>query len=338
MSEVLRTDGWWRLRRAGDSTLQVALTAVGWFGLALTVLVLALREATFAWQPIVVVAAEAHTLLFGAPVWAVVLIVARRWLTAAVAVVVLGLVVAVEVPLYVAATVDARGAELTVMQANLRLGRADAADLVRTVRTRGVDVLTAEEVTPQEHERLAAAGIATVLPYEYAQPRPDSHGVVLYSRYPLEGARALSGFQLGAVMATVRAPTQPVTVVAVHIAAPYPQSATGWGRELSRLRADLAGLPKSEPVVVGGDFNSTYDNAPFRDVLTDGFRDASDESGSGYNATYPADAWYPPLLAIDHVLVRHGDAVAVHTVTVGGSDHRGLIARLRVDSPAQLAG
>jgi len=161
---------------------------------------------------------------------------------------------------------------------------------------------------------------------------------VLYSRYPLEGARALSGFQLGAVVATVRAPTQPVTVVAVHIAAPYPQSATGWGRELSRLRAELGDLPKSEPVVVGGDFNSTYDNAPFRDVLTDGFRDASGESGSGYNATYPADAWYPPLLAIDHVLVRRGDAVAIHTVTVAGSDHRGLIARVRVDSPAQLAG
>jgi endonuclease/exonuclease/phosphatase (EEP) superfamily protein YafD len=69
----------------------------------------------------------------------------------------------------------------------------------------------------------------------------------------------------------------------------------------------------------------------FRRILAGGFADAADQAGAGYTRSYPADRWYPPLIAIDHVLTRNGPvATAVDTVTVEGSDHRSLVARVAV--------
>ena len=84
-------------------------------------------------------------------------------------------------------------------------------------------------------------------------------------------------------------------------------------------------------MVVGGDFNATPDTAQFRDVLAAGYDDAADQAGAGLTRTYPSDRWFPPLIAIDHVLCR-GAATAVRasTVEIDGSDHRALLVHLRL--------
>jgi endonuclease/exonuclease/phosphatase (EEP) superfamily protein YafD len=93
----------------------------------------------------------------------------------------------------------------------------------------------------------------------------------------------------------------------------------------------LDGLPAGRPVIVGGDFNATPDVAQFRSVLRTGFADAADQAGAGMTRTYPADRWFPPLIAIDHVLTRGGAvATGVQTVSISGSDHRALLARIAV--------
>jgi endonuclease/exonuclease/phosphatase family metal-dependent hydrolase len=49
--------------------------------------------------------------------------------------------------------------------------------------------------------------------------------------------------------------------------------------------------------------------------------------GAGWNPTYPAQGWIPPLIAIDHVLVSEDlTATAYRTVPVPGTDHRGVLA------------
>ena len=45
--------------------------------------------------------------------------------------------------------------------------------------------------------------------------------------------------------------------------------------------------------------------------------------------TYPADSLLPPVLTIDHVLVgSRWRATDVRTLSVPGSDHRAVLARL----------
>ena len=72
-----------------------------------------------------------------------------RWALVALALVVVGAGVWSQVPLFTGsgAGPNAGGATIRLMQANIRLGEADAAALVRTVADERVDVLTLIELT-----------------------------------------------------------------------------------------------------------------------------------------------------------------------------------------------
>jgi endonuclease/exonuclease/phosphatase (EEP) superfamily protein YafD len=318
------------LRRPGDRWPTVACTVLGVLGLAAALAGLVTHVLDVGWQPMVVAAAFAHTLMFGAPIALVLLSIARRP-AAVLALGVLVLVVVVQAPQYISDPVTADGPRLTVFQANLRLGSADAADLVRTVRARDVDILTTEEITGSERDRLVSAGLAARLPYDFDATAPGAGGVMIWSRYPLSREVVYPGFQLGVLSAAVTVSSQHFTIVAAHVVSPYPYPAGMWARELSALRSIMAGATTRD-VVVDGDFNATVDNSQFRSLLVGGYRDAAESSGAGYLASYPADTWYPPLIGIDHVLLRDAQASDVSTVTLHGSDHRGLLAQLRLSS------
>jgi endonuclease/exonuclease/phosphatase (EEP) superfamily protein YafD len=68
----------------------------------------------------------------------------------------------------------------------------------------------------------------------------------------------------------------------------------------------------------------------FRDLLTNGYRDAVEQTGAGFAPTFPSNRWYPPVITIDHILTRNASASPVGTIEVPGSDHRALLATVRV--------
>lgn len=68
----------------------------------------------------------------------------------------------------------------------------------------------------------------------------------------------------------------------------------------------------------------------FRDLLTDGYRDAVEQTGSGLAPTFPADTWLPPVITIDHALTRNAVASSIMAIDVAGSDHRSLLANISV--------
>ncbi len=78
-------------------------------------------------------------------------------------------------------------------------------------------------------------------------------------------------------------------------------------------------------MLVGGDFNATLDHRAFRALLRRGTTDATLQAGAGHLATYPAARPWPPLVSLDHVLLRGPVATAVRPARVAGTDHRGLL-------------
>ncbi|MDQ1724638.1 MAG: hypothetical protein QOG52_1666 [Frankiaceae bacterium] len=257
--------------------------------------------------------------------------VRSRWGTAAGVLVVL-LVGATQVPLYAGSPsgpVNAR--PLTVLTLNMEFGLADANALVAAAVHEGADVVALEEMTPEALDRLNAAGMAGAFPYSIVAPGAGAGGVGLFSRHPLLGAGTAHEWVLGAVSASVDlgAGYPAPRVFAVHVPAPWPQHDGKW-------RAQLASIPPllsadRRPVVMAGDFNSTMDHEPFRAMLRDGgLSDAATSTGAGWLRTFPADRAFPPLIAIDHVLTRGAGASEVHTVTVHGTDHRGIVAVVQV--------
>lgn len=121
-----------------------------------------------------------------------------------------------------------------------------------------------------------------------------------------------------------------VRFVSVHTTSPTNDCWQQWKRsldELAKLRFDT-----SRRYVFMGDFNATYDHTPFRNILGNRFSDAFRQAGEGLKFSWPANVDYVPSFAgIDHIVLDSGmQAGQVRTVKVDGSDHKALLAIVRV--------
>jgi endonuclease/exonuclease/phosphatase (EEP) superfamily protein YafD len=262
------------------------------------------------------------------------LLLRRRVIAAVAGVVAVALAFAVVPRAMAGAGPDTRGPRLTVMTANLYIGRGDARTVVELVRRYHVDVLSLEELTPAELERLDAAGIASALPHRVAEPLPGASGAAVLARAPLVAlASPHAGVnpQPAARLNPTGAP--PVAITAVHPAPPVNGGREdGWSHALDTL----PGAEASQLRILAGDFNATLDHRALRGVLDRGYADSADRAGAGLRPTWPAVRRRALPITIDHVLVDPRIRVeAVHVAAVPGSDHRAVVVTLRL--PTDLA-
>ena len=278
------------------------------------------------------VAATPYVLIVAPLLALVLMLIARQWIGVGAAVVLLLLGGSTQLWLYTSDDPPAHAVLIHVMTANLRLGEADAADLVASVRRHAVDVLMVEELTLGEQDALHAAGLDDVLRHHSSDPEGAGYGTGLWSRFPMQDVHQVTQFTFRFVTARLIVPgvARPVQTVALHASGPVPD-ATSWNQDMRGFAKYLPTLAGDRPMIVDGDFNATPDTVQFRDILDTGFRDAADQAGAGYTRTFPANRSFPPLIAIDHVLT-HGGPVAtdVRTITVKRSDHRALLATVAV--------
>lgn len=227
---------------------------------------------------------------------------------------------------------DAGGSITTrVMEANLRYGGADAAQIARIARAEDIDVVVLTELTPEELARLDAVGFTGRYPYHAGRARAVRDGTMAFSRYPLRDVRTVDVSRHG-VVAEVESP-RPFTLVAAHAGQPFFEG-YGWRDDISALQKAVAGL--HGPRILVGDLNASMDTQQLRSLAHAGrLRDAAWSAGSGWQPTWPG-AIGPWLLrmaggaaAVDHVLVSSDfAAVSTSTYVVRGTDHRALVARL----------
>ncbi|MFD6894384.1 endonuclease/exonuclease/phosphatase family protein [Rhodococcus sp. NPDC060086] len=285
----------------------------------------------------VLAASAASYMMIGAVVGAVVFALLRYRVATAVAVLVVLAAVWIQAPRYIGESGGAGGDALTVMQANILFGEADPITVVAEVEARRVDLLTVSELTAEAVDAFASEGLDRILPYHFVVPEPGAGGTGIWSRFPLSDEVEYDGFVMNQVSATADVPgAGPVAVYAFHPVPPVYNTEV-WADELSRLQEILESAP-SGPVIVGADFNATYDHAQYRAMLTGRLRDTAEQVGAGLLFTYPAEARLPPVVGIDHILVAGGRATSVETVTLPGSDHRAVVAQIRLDHhPAHSA-
>lgn len=251
----------------------------------------------------------------------------RRWPALVGAFVVAAACVSTQAPAYLAGNADATGPRLTVLAANIYYGGADL-DALRREVAGGVDVLVVVELTAEAAERITASEIGRTLPHSFTRPRRGGGGTGVWSRHPLRDPAVLPGFALNTMRMTVDAP-RPFTLYALHLVPPIPRSTHDWAHELALLGDRLADEPPG-PVIAAGDYNATWDHRQFRALATGGYRSASAASGDGPLLTYRAGRWYPPLIGIDHVLIRDIRAWQTRAVDIPRSDHRAVRADLQL--------
>jgi len=219
---------------------------------------------------------------------------------------------------------------LRLLTINARGGAADPAAILRMLQSHNVDVLAVQELTARMVGRLAAAGLAEMLPFSHLDPRPASPGTGLWARWPLTPLPPVPGLTAAAPRARIDPPGgRPVTLTAVHPLAPTHGHGDIWQRELALIRQTLAEV--DGPQVVAGDFNASRDHGPFRDLLAAGFLDCADSSPrrSWPGFTWPADKGRLPVMRLDHVLVSRTATVRMaHAIRVPRTDHHGVLAAI----------
>jgi endonuclease/exonuclease/phosphatase (EEP) superfamily protein YafD len=240
----------------------------------------------------------------------------------------------VQAPSYVSAKAAPDEVPVRTMSINMLYGRADPVPLVAAAVERA-DVVMVQELTPEAVAGLTAAGLDKAFPHRILDARPDAQGVGLYSRYPLSSSDRIGGYALAMVQARLHVDgvRRDPTVLSVHLAAPWPQPIGDWNHDLARFPttlADVAAAADGGAVMVGGDFNATIDMQPFRNLLRDGYRDATEQAGDGRRLTYPANRRIPSFMGIDHVLTRDCTATTTDTLELPGTDHRALFATVMV--------
>lgn len=222
---------------------------------------------------------------------------------------------------------------VVVMSSNLLMGRADTAQVVRAAVDADVDLLVLQEVTGRALAGLDSAGLDELLPHRIGFPvtgeRPfaDTVGTMVFAREPLGEPRPL-----GTVLQSWEVEVDGVVLLAVHPSAPTDPD--GWVRDHALLREAAR---ESDADLVVGDLNATLDHAPLRRLVDDGYRDAVEESNSGWQPTWPANGLFVglpgPLVQIDHVLTGPGlRAASARTLPVDGTDHRALLVEVLVEA------
>lgn len=260
-------------------------------------------------------------------------LVARRWLVAAVASVLVVSSVAWVLPGYrwwptnpPAAAPDT--APLRIFSHNVQFGNERFDSLVEEIRATTADVVILLEVSEGTLEALEQRGAFASYPHRIADPRGGGYGIGLWSRSPLVDAEVWRETGVAMPRATLELPGRlPVRIYAVHPLSAQWVGVGGLVDQFDTLQQELEGeRRRGRAVVVAGDFNAVAAHLPLRRLLSGGLLDAAGELGQAWRATWPADRWpVRPFLRLDHVLVSDDLApVALRVGPANGSDHRSL--------------
>ena len=226
-------------------------------------------------------------------------------------------------------------ATVGVLELNLNVGLADTEQLAAQIDQRRPDVVVLLEVTDSTVKALGTKAWRTRMPYRLgttdsaADPATGyegAGGTMVLSRFALTDLGRAKDTTYTNLAVQVAMPEHPFVLVGAHPVNPE-HGLSGWLQDGQSL-AQLASAHTSEPLVVAGDLNATAEHLTLRELKARA--DLTDTAtGRGWHPTFPADAWYPPLIQIDHVLVSSAfTTTGLDTFAVSGTDHRGLMVQL----------
>jgi endonuclease/exonuclease/phosphatase (EEP) superfamily protein YafD len=123
------------------------------------------------------------------------------------------------------------------------------------------------------------------------------------------------------------AATGAILVIATHPPPPMSAQYADWHDRQTAALADLVAASR-DPVVLVGDLNATPGSEAHRRLLAAGLRDT--RQGHGWQPTWPASLGWAGI-PIDHLLVSPAVGCPRRDLSPDlGSDHRGVVADLRV--------
>jgi endonuclease/exonuclease/phosphatase (EEP) superfamily protein YafD len=217
--------------------------------------------------------------------------------------------------------------DLTVLAANVLVGRADTGALATLLERERPDLVSLPEAGPDYRDKLLP--LVAELGYQaWASTAPgtsDGEGVVLLAAARMGALTVTSGREMRhRYLRATGGALERRSFFAVHPEAPMgPMRTARWESDIAHIARWCAESPGP---IVAGDFNATADNTAFRAVLRR-CRSAADGTGKGLVGTFPAAVPTWCGIQIDHVLVpEEARTTRFEVLPIPGSDHRAVLA------------
>jgi vancomycin resistance protein VanJ len=215
--------------------------------------------------------------------------------------------------------------DLRVLSHNVDAANADPERTARDLLAADADVVALEELTAADLKTYKAA-FAETYPYEVSRDT-----VALWSKYPVVETKSVDvGFKwTRALRAQVKTPRGTVAVYVAHLASVRVGTSgftSDQRNETIKALGDQIAAEKRAGVIVMGDFNGTVNDRSLA-PLTAGLRSAQGAAGTGFGFTWPSAF---PMARIDHILVRGVTPTKAWVMSPTGSDHRPVVAELRI--------
>jgi endonuclease/exonuclease/phosphatase (EEP) superfamily protein YafD len=206
------------------------------------------------------------------------------------------------------------GETLSVLSSNVLTSNSDHASVVSLVEEERPDIFIALEVNAAWVRSLEK--IEDAYPYRFKLPADDNFGVAVYSKIPFDEKVLEVGrdYHLPLVQMNFRI----FSLMVLHPIPPTGELDTPETRLYLTEAARLAG-EAALPVIVAGDFNTTFWSDNIKPFISAGLTSANP---SGIAWTWPAmPALMPLAIQIDHIFVRGADVRSFDVLRNVGSDH-----------------
>ncbi len=240
-------------------------------------------------------------------------------------------------PLWPREVESARGGHptLRLMIANVLMKNREAEGLLQYVRDKKPDLLILDEPDAWWEDRFRA--VEDLFPYTLRDARPNTYGMLLYSRLPFREAekRCIVEPDVPSFHVCFDVGTYRVRLHCIHPKPPFPKEAESTeGRDAELVIVGRLAAREEDPVVVAGDLNDvawSHTTRLFQRVS--GLLDPRRGRGmyNSFHARYPFVRW--PL---DHLF--HSPHFRLAHLERGpsyGSDHFPILVELELDPRAQ---
>jgi vancomycin resistance protein VanJ len=215
--------------------------------------------------------------------------------------------------------------DVRVLSHNVDAANPDPAKTARHLLDADADVVALEEITPADL-KVYKAEFAQVYPHVVARGT-----VALWSKYPVEESESVDvGFAwTRALRAEVSTPEGKIAFYVAHLASVRIGTSgftSNQRNDTIRQLGQQIAAEKLAGVIVMGDFNGTASDRSLA-PLTAGLRSAQGAAGFGFGFTWPAKF---PMARIDHIMVRGVVPTKAWVMRSTGSDHRPVVAEVRI--------
>lgn len=224
-------------------------------------------------------------------------------------------------------------ARFTLLSHNLHYDNWDLPRFERMVHESDADIVLLQEYSRRDLNLVEEDGELGSYPYTYQHVASGPESLSVYSRFPLreQEVRDITGFPQMRVVASLG--NYDVAIWNVHAHSPVEGNVRQWESDLQHLGKWIR--EEHLPVVMAGDFNATMQHRPFREIVQDGVREAAQDRGKWFDATWPSvDVAIPTprgVLRLDHVLTKGPLRVdRIWTGSPAGSDHYSVHATINL--------